>query len=282
MSEKGQPMALWSDTQDHRRAGVWAGILILIILVAGVGSFVVATHLWWLQPLASVQGRVIDQYFNAILFVTAVAFVATHLFLAAALMRYGARGKERASHWHEHLGAELTWTLVPGAAFIALGILGVFTWSKIYSAPPSNAQVVEVTGRQFFWYVRYAGPDGKFARTDVKFVSQSNPLGLDPNDPATKTNVIILNELHMIANRPIEVRVRSVDVIHSFFLPNFRVKQDAVPGRTFAIWFTPDTEGKYQIACAQLCGTGHYTMRGNVTVESQDAFDQWLRDQTAH
>jgi len=271
-----------NDAHDHRRAGMWAGILILGILVAGVGSFVVATHLWWLQPLASVQGRVIDQYFNAILFVTAIAFVATHLFLATALIRYSARGNERASYWHEHLGAELTWTIVPGAAFVLLGILGVFTWSKLYSAPPSNAQVVEVTGRQFFWYVRYPGPDGTFARFDPKFVSPGNPLGLDPNDPATKTNVVVLNELHMIANRPIEVRVRSVDVIHSFFLPNFRMKQDAVPGRTVAIWFTPDKEGTYKIACAQLCGTGHFTMQGNVTVESQAAFEQWLRQQAAH
>lgn len=275
-------MASPTDSHDQRAAGLWAGTLVLFILVAGVGSFVVAAYKWWLQPLASVQGAIIDQYFNAILFVTAVAFVATHLFLAAALIRYAARGKQRAAHWHEHLGAELTWTIVPGVAFIVLGILGVFTWSKIYSAPPSNSQVVEITGRQFFWYVRYPGPDGAFARTDTKFISQSNPLGLDPADPATKSNIVILNELHMVNNRPIEVRVRSVDVIHSFFLPNFRVKQDAVPGRTFAIWFTPDKEGKYQIACAQLCGTGHYTMRGSVTVESQDAFDRWLREQAAH
>ena len=94
--------------------------------------------------------------------------------------------------------------------------------------------------------------------------------------------MVVLNELHMIANRPIEVRVRSVDVIHSFFLPNFRMKQDAVPGRTVAIWFTPDKEGTYKIACAQLCGTGHFTMQGNVTVESQAAFEQWLRQQAAH
>jgi cytochrome c oxidase subunit 2 len=275
-------MASPNDTRDERRAGMWTGILVLFILVAGVGSFVYAAYNWWLQPLASVQGGIIDQYFNAILFVTAVAFVATHLFLAAALIRYAARGRQRAAHWHEHLGAELTWTIVPGLAFIALGILGVFTWSKLYGAPPSNSQVVEITGRQFFWYVRYPGPDGKFARTDTKFISQGNPLGLDPADPTTKTNIVILNELHMVNNRPIEVRVRSVDVIHSFFLPNFRVKQDAVPGRTFAIWFTPDKEGKYQIACAQLCGSGHYTMRGSVTVESQEAFDQWLRQQTAH
>src|SRR6202011_3633082 len=93
---KGPPMPSWSNTEDHRRAGLWTGILILAVLVAGVGSFVVAKRLWWLQPLASVQGRVIDAYFNWILLVTAIAFIATHLFLAAALIRYGARGKERA------------------------------------------------------------------------------------------------------------------------------------------------------------------------------------------
>src|SRR6202022_1575699 len=95
-------MASWSGAPAHRRAGVWTGILVLVILVAGVGSFVVAKSKWWLQPLASVQGRVIDAYFTWILLVTAIAFVATHLFLAVALMRYGARGGERASHWHEH------------------------------------------------------------------------------------------------------------------------------------------------------------------------------------
>ncbi|HKV43342.1 MAG TPA: cytochrome c oxidase subunit II [bacterium] len=271
-----------SVVRDERRAGFWAGILILFILVAGVVSFIVARYQWWLQPLASVQGRVIDEYFYAILLATAIGFVATHIFLAVALMRYTARGKERAAHWHEHLGAELTWTLVPGAAFIFLGILGVFTWSRLYSAPPANAQIVEVTGRQFFWYIRYPGPDGKLARTDPTLISQSNPLGLDPNDPATKANLVVTNELHLVAGRPVEVRIRSIDVIHSFFLPNFRVKQDAVPGRTVDIWFTPDKPGNYQIACAQLCGVGHYTMRGNVTVESQTAFEQWLQQQAAH
>jgi cytochrome c oxidase subunit 2 len=271
-----------SGVRDERRAGFWAGILFLFILVAGVVSFIVARYHWWLQPLASVQGRVIDEYFYAILLATAIGFVVPHIFLAIALMRYTARGKERAAHWHEHLGAELTWTLVPGAAFIFLGILGVFTWSRLYSAPPANAQIVEVTGRQFFWYIRYPGPDGKLARTDPTLVSQSNPLGLDPNDPATKTDLVVTNELHLVVDRPVEVRIRSIDVIHSFFLPNFRVKQDAVPGRTVDIWFTPDKAGNYQIACAQLCGVGHYTMRGNVTVQSQDAFDQWLQQQAAH
>ncbi len=269
--------------RDERRAGAWMGGLILLILLASVASFLVATRAWWLQPLASVQGVAIDEMFTAILVVTAIAFVAVHLFLALALFRYGARRGQRAASWHEHLGAELTWTLVPALGLLILGVLGEVVWAHVYSAPPRTAQQVEVTGRQFFWYIRYPGPDGRFGRTDPRFVSPSNPLGIDPSDPAGKDDVVVVNELHVVDNRPVVVRVRSLDVIHSFFLPNFRVKQDAVPGRTIQIWFTPDRVGTYQIACAQLCGVGHYTMRGNITVEpTQAALDAWLAAQTRH
>src|SRR5579875_2947165 len=243
--------------RDERRAGAWTGGLILLILLASVASFLVATRAWWLQPLASVQGVAIDEMFTAILVVTAIAFVAVHLFLALALF--------------------------PALGLLILGVLGEVVWAHVYSAPPRTAQQVEVTGRQFFWYIRYPGPDGRFGRTDPRFVSPSNPLGIDPSDPAGKDDVVVVNELHVVDNRPVVVRVRSLDVIHSFFLPNFRVKQDAVPGRTIQIWFTPDRVGTYQIACAQLCGVGHYTMRGNITVEpTQAALDAWLAAQTRH
>lgn len=270
-----------AEERDERRAGAWMGGLILLILLASVASFLVATRAWWLQPLASVQGRAIDEMFTAILIVTAIAFVAVHLFLALALFLYGARRGQRAASWHEHLGAELTWTLVPALGLLILGVLGEVVWAHVYSAPPRTAQQVEVTGRQFFWYIRYPGPDGRFGRTDPRFVSPSNPLGIDPSDPAGKDDVVVVNELHVVTGRPVVVRVRSLDVIHSFFLPNFRVKQDAVPGRTIQIWFTPDRTGTYQIACAQLCGVGHYTMRGNITVDpTQAALDAWLAAQT--
>jgi len=269
--------------RDERAAGRWMGVLILFILAAGVASFIVAAHIWWLQPLASTQGFAADEMFNAILVATGIAFIAVHLFVAVALIRYAAYGRRPAAHWHEHLGAELTWTLVPAAGLVILAILAEIVWAHVYSPPPANAQVVEVTGRQFLWYVRYPSADGKLARTDPKFISAGNPLGLDPGDPDSKTNVVVTNDLHVVDNRPVRVIVRSLDVIHSFFLPNFRVKQDAVPGRNISIWFTPDRAGAYQIACAQLCGVGHYTMRGNITVEpNQAAFDAWLAKQGQH
>ena len=269
--------------RDERTAGRWMGALILFILAAGVGSFIVAAHIWWLQPLASRQGIFADEMFDAILVATGIAFIAVHLFVAVALIRFAAHGRRPAAHWHEHLGAELTWTLVPAAGLVVLAIFAEIVWAHVYSPAPANAQVVEVTGRQFLWYIRYPGPDGRLARRDPKFISAGNPLGLDPGDPDSKTNLVLTNDLHVVDNRPVRIVIHSLDVIHSFFLPNFRVKQDAVPGRTESVWFTPDRAGTFQIACAQLCGVGHYTMRGSIVVEpNQAAFDAWLAKQETH
>jgi len=264
---------------DERRAGRWMSAFIMFILVAGVLSFVWSSKDYWLLPLASTQGLTLDNLFYAILILTAIPFVLVHLFIGLSLWRFPARGTERAAHWHEHLGAELTWTIVPTIAFIVLGIYGEIVWAHIYSAPPANALQVQVVGRQFEWEFRYPGPDGKFGRTAPKFVTSGDPFGMDPSDPENQQNIVTVNEMHVVLNRPVSVRITAIDVIHSFSLPNFRMKQDAVPGRDVSIWFTPNKAGTYQIVCAQLCGVGHYTMRGNITVESQSAFDQWLGSQ---
>jgi len=155
----------------------------------------------------------------------------------------------------------------------------------------SEALVVEVTGEQVAWNIHYPGPDGKFGRTDIKLLDmQSNPLAIDRDDPAAKDDVTTLNQLYLPVNKPIIVRLRSKDVIHSFGVPEFRVKQDAVPGLTIPIWFTPNVttaemrsrtgnqEFQYEIACAQLCGLGHAKMRAFVTVVSADEFQKWMDD----
>jgi cytochrome c oxidase subunit 2 len=155
----------------------------------------------------------------------------------------------------------------------------------------SEALVVHVTGEQFAWNVHYAGPDGKFGRTDLKLLDlQSNPLGLDREDPAGLDDVTTLNQLYLPVNRPVIVKLRSKDVIHSFGVPEFRVKQDAIPGLTIPIWFVPNVttaemrtrtgndQFQYEIACAQLCGLGHARMRGFVTVQTAEEFQKWLDD----
>jgi cytochrome c oxidase subunit 2 len=155
--------------------------------------------------------------------------------------------------------------------------------------PESEALVVHVTGEQFAWNVHYGGPDGKFGRTDIKLIDlQSNPLGLDRSDPAAQDDVTTVNQLYLPVNKPIIVKLRSKDVIHSFGVPEFRVKQDAIPGLTIPIWFVPNVttaemrtrtgnaEFQYEIACAQLCGLGHAKMRGFVIVQTAEEFQAWL------
>src|SRR5919197_4146978 len=166
-------------------------------------------------------------------------------------------------------------------------------WAARVDRIPSEkeALVVNVTAEQFAWNVRYAGPDGVFGKTDIKLLDvQSNPLGVDRSDPAAKDDITTLNQLYLPANRPIIVKLRSKDVIHSFNVPEFRVKQDAVPGLTIPIWFVPNVTTaemrtktgnpnfQYEIACAQLCGLGHYRMRGYVTVLSAEEFQKWMDD----
>jgi cytochrome c oxidase subunit II len=137
--------------------------------------------------------------------------------------------------------------------------------------------VVEVTGQQFAWNVRYPGQDGLFGKTDAKLSTQENPIGLDKADPAAADDQMLLNQLYLAKDKPVRVRLRSLDVIHSFFLPNFRVKQDAVPGMTIDTWFVPKQAGDFDIACAEHCGLGHYRMRGQVHVVAQDAFESSLK-----
>jgi cytochrome c oxidase subunit 2 len=162
--------------------------------------------------------------------------------------------------------------------------------ARVDHRPADNESlIVNLTGEQFAWNVHYAGPDKVFGRTDLKLLdAQANPLGLDRSDPAAKDDVTTLNQLYLPVNKPVIVRLRSKDVIHSFGVPEFRVKQDAIPGLTIPVWFIPTVttaemrsrtgkpEFQYEIACAQLCGLGHYRMRGFVTVQSAEEFQTWM------
>lgn len=156
-------------------------------------------------------------------------------------------------------------------------------WAKVVHAFPSpadkNTVIVKVTAEQFAWNVLYPSPDGTFAKQDIKFLSTTNPLGLDPKDPNTKTNVTTLNQLHLPVGKPAIIHLTSKDVIHSFKVYQMRVNQDAIPGMDIPAWFTPVKTGQYEIVCAQLCGLGHYRMRGFLTVQTQEEYDKWLKEQ---
>ena len=171
------------------------------------------------------------------------------------------------------------------AVAVVEGVLLVFyaipAWATRVKAFPSESEavVVRVVGEQFAWNIQYPGPDGKFGRTDINRVSADNPLGLDRTDPNAKDDITSINQLYLPVNRPVLVHLSSKDVIHSFGVYELRVKQDAIPGMTMPVWFVPIRPGEYDIACSQLCGLGHFRMRGFVTVQSDADFRKWLDDQ---
>jgi cytochrome c oxidase subunit 2 len=172
---------------------------------------------------------------------------------------------------------------VVAAEVVLLVFFSIPTWSARVDAFPSEQQatMIRVVAEQFVWNIHYPGPDNVFGRTRRELVSAENPLGLDRTDPAAKDDVWTQNQMHLPVGRPVIVHLSSKDVIHSFGLPQMRVKQDAIPGVEQRVWFTPTRTGEWEIACSQLCGLGHYRMRGFYTIQSQADYDAWLKDQGA-
>src|SRR5712671_2665991 len=263
-------------------AGLAFAALMLVLILVSIWLFIARP--WWFPELASVRGGEIDGDFSAVLIVTGIAFIGVQGTLGYFVARYGTRGTERAGYWHDNPKAEAGLLIGTAVIMTVLVFMGQRVWANIYftDAPPGTLEV-QVTGQQFAWKFHYAGPDGVFGRTDPKLISQddSNPIGLDRRDPAAKDDVIAV-EMHAVVNQPVKVRLRSKDVIHSFFLPRMRYKQDAVPGMAILIWYTPTQTGKFEIACAELCGNGHYRMRAFLFVEkTEQDLNNWLKQQLA-
>jgi cytochrome c oxidase subunit 2 len=261
------------------RSGLALGALLAVLIIVSLWLFIAQP--WWFPALASVHGAEVDRVFMAVLIATGIAFVVTQGLLGYFVARYGAQGKERAGYWHDNPKAEGILLTITAVILVVLVIMGQRAWYNIYfSNMPEDATIVQVTGQQFAWNIHYAGADGVFGRTEPGLIDSVNKIGLDESDPASKDDIVTENELHAPVNKPVILRLRSKDVIHSFFLPNFRVKQDAVPGMLIQIWFTPNVAGTYPIACAELCGNQHFRMGRNdgLTVDnSEEEFNNWLK-----
>lgn len=239
---------------------------------------------WWLPPDLSTYGPTLDWGFKFIHVFMVVQFVLWGIFFAYCLVRFRARAGQRARPHGLRESVGMTGDLVIAAVDVGLILFYVFpVWGRVVEQlpPPNHAVHVEVTGEQFVWNIRYPGPDGTFGRTKPDLISTDNPLGIDPADPAGKDDVTTIGELHLPVGRPVIVHLRSKDVIHSFFIPVLRVKRDAVPGLTQELWVEATQAGHFEIACAQLCGLGHYTMRGDVLLQSPEEYDAWLQAQEA-
>jgi cytochrome c oxidase subunit 2 len=259
-------------------SGVVLAGLIFVLIIASLYLFIAKPY--WFPTLASEHGARIDSLFMAVLIVSGIAFVLVQGALGYFVARYGENGRERAAYWHDNPKAEAFLLILTAVVLTILVFMGQRVWASIYfSDEPANATIIQVTGEQFFWNFHYPGPDGQFGRTDTKLITSTNSIGLDRNDPMAKDDVFSQGIMHAPVGKPVRVRLRSKDVIHSFFLPNFRLKQDAVPGMGIEVWFTPTKAGQYEIACAELCGLGHYRMKAALTVdESEDAFNKWLAE----
>jgi cytochrome c oxidase subunit 2 len=256
-------------------------LLVIIWLITFFSTYFFVAQTWWLPHGAATAAAFIDKQFALTYVLMGIVFVAAQGALGWLVWKYrddANNGPVEYSHGNTKL--ELIWTTLTAVLFIGLNLMGSHVWASERFEPAGPGSVsVEVTGMQFAWYFRYPGADGKFGRTEPKLMDPSAgneaAVGLDTSDPASKDDVVT-GTMYLPVNRQVDLTLRAVDVIHSFFVPSFRFKQDAVPGLAIHMHFTPTEVGEYEIACAELCGLGHYKMHGMVHVVSQEDFDKWL------
>jgi cytochrome c oxidase subunit 2 len=241
---------------------------------------------YYMPPDYSAHGPELDRLNANVHWLMLILFVGWGLVFLFMITRFRASKHPKAIYHgtKSHLSTYAEFGILV-VEIVLLVVFSIPLWAR-WTSPPGpneNPLVVRVVAEQFAWNVHYAGPDNVFGKTDVSLVSSANPLGLDVNDPHAKDDIATLNQLYLQVDRPVIVHLSSKDVIHSFGLPYMRVKQDAIPGMQVPVHFTPiKTSGDetWEIACAQLCGLGHYRMRGQYHVQTKEDFDKWLASQT--
>ena len=231
---------------------------------------------------ASTHAAELDQMTVLVHWLMLVMFVGWGIFFIYVLFRFRSGANPKASYTGAKgkisKGTEVAVAVIE---VLLLVFYAIPAWAKRVKAFPSESEavVVRVVGEQFAWNVHYPGPDGTFGRTDIALVGADNPLGLDRRDAAAKDDITTINQLNLPVDRPVLVHLTSKDVIHSFGLFEMRVKQDAIPGMSIPVWFIPNRVGEYEISCSQLCGLGHFRMRGFITIQSAADYQKWFADQ---
>jgi cytochrome c oxidase subunit 2 len=272
------------------------GFLLIIFLVLGlIGVYYCNAALKGkiIMQAASEQGEGIDNMIMWTLAITGVVFVITQILLFWFAFKYQEKEGRQAFYFPHNNKLELIWTVIPAIALTILVAIGLRHWFRITSDAPKDAAVVEITGKQFNWLIRYPGKDGQLGRKDFKNINDANnPLGQDWEDQLNKDDYMA-TEMHLVVNKPVKLIIGSRDVIHDVGLSHFRLKMDAVPGIPTTLWFTPKyTTAKmreitgnpdfvYEISCDQMCGAGHYSMKANIVVETQAEYDAWAAKQVA-
>jgi len=253
------------------------GAFIWVMTLLSVWMFM--SRRWWFPASISEHGPAYDRQFLLTIIVVGVAFATAQVALGYAVWRYrDTGGGARAVYSHGNNRLEIIWTIVTAAVFISLALLGQRVWYNLHMQPaPPGAAKVWVVAQQFQWNFHYAGADGKFGKIDPKKINDGslNYIGLDDADPASADDAVV-QTLVVQVNRPVELMLSSRDVTHSFWVPQLRYKQDAVPGMDIPVHFTPNTVGRYEIACAELCGQQHYKMRAYMLVLPDDEYNSLI------
>ena len=267
--------------------------LLLVFLIVGLFGVWYCNHRLAdkiLPESASDHGENIDRMMWITLAITGVVFVITQILLFWYAFKYQEKEDNKPYYFPHSNKLEIIWTVIPAITLTVLVGFGLYYWFNITGEAPKNAQVIEVTGSQFKWEFRYPGKDGKLGKKYYKNITSTNPLGQIWNDPDNRDDKYATQEMHVVVNKPVKLIIGAKDVIHDVGLAHFRMKMDAVPGIPTTMWFTPKyttrqmkekygQDFNYEISCDQMCGAGHYTMRGVIVVESQAEFNVWLAKQ---
>ncbi len=273
------------EAQHSSRHRSLTGLLLALTIAAVPLLAILYASRTQLPVVASQHGSGIDSMINYTLITVGVVFIVAHWVFAYFVWRFSRQ--ERVTSRMVSRKAEWRWALIPVIVMILVAeggvlVIGMPVWRELYGAMESdNVLTVEVTAEQFAWNVRYPGKDGVFGKTSPALIEQAvNPLGVDATDPNAKDDLYLGPELKLPVNTPVRILLRSKDVLHSFFLPHQRIKQDAVPGMVVEVRFVPTEVGEFEIACTELCGLGHYKMRGILTVMAQEDFQRWYSEST--
>ena len=245
----------------------------------------------FVQGSASNEGKEIDTMLLITIAVTGFVFVITQVVLFWFSFKYQARDDNKAYFYPHNNKLEVIWTVIPAIVLCVLVVFGLRTWFKMTNPAPKDSIVVEITGHQFAWEVRYPGPDGILGKKNYKLTSSTNPLGVDFNDPFSHDDVHVSGmDLHIPVGKPVKLVINAQDVIHDVGLSHFRQKMDAMPGIPTTMWFTPNRTTAqmreetnnpkfvYEISCDQMCGAGHFNMRGIITVDTEEEYKKWIAE----
>ena len=253
-----------------------AGIIFLAVIVGSV-LFHIFTPWYW-TDVASNWGSM-DDTITLTFWIGGGVFIAVCLFMVYCVIKFSYKEERKAEYKPEDKKLEIILTIATTLGVAALLAPGLIVWNQFINVP-KNAIHVDVMAWQWGWQYRLPGEDGKLGSTKVENINDSNPFGIILEDPNGKDDVLIQSDvLHIKNNRPVKILLRSVDVLHNWYVPQFRAKMDAVPGTITYYWFEPNKVGEYEVLCAEYCGVGHYGMRGRVFVKSEQDYENWLQEQ---